>query len=179
MKNIKAMSKILNESTGKKCLALLLVLVLVFTTIPVSVEAAAENGWSLYVCSPLEQVLNLTEPSAVVPGGRGYMVPQQVAVVDANGRSVIGAEVTFEVSTNDYVTSVMRGINKRTITVYTNENGIASAASTDPQYLGEGFQVYSKWANLTQGLEVKAKATEVATTVVFKVKVNTYGRSPN
>ncbi|MCX7921047.1 MAG: Ig-like domain-containing protein [Clostridia bacterium] len=153
------------------CLSILLTLTLVSTTNP---GTAYADSWTLSAVSPLEQQVNLYQPSSIVPGGRGYMVPQKIVITDSLGRPVPNIPVTFEVSSTSYITSVMRGSNSKTITVRTDSNGVASAANTDPYFLGEGFQVYSRMPGIMQTLQVKASSPGL-NVVTFNVKVATVG----
>jgi hypothetical protein len=102
------------------------------------------------------------------------MTPQKVCVLDENGSPVVNTPVTFEVSDNPYVTSVMRGTYSRTITAYTDSNGVATAANTDPGFLGEGYQIYSEYSYIKQTLQVTATVSGVAP-VTFNTVVKTYG----
>lgn len=137
-------------------------------------NAAISNNWHIQVISPLEQVVRLENPTAAAPGGRGFMIPQEIYVSDEAGRPVINAPVTFEVSSNPVITSLMRGTYSKKITVYTNIYGIASAANTHADFLGEGFQVYSEWPGIKQTLQVTASVPGL-NNVTFDVIVKTYG----
>ena len=176
MEYSKVQSKALYGWKGKMllalcCLSILLTSALAAITDPGTVHA---GGFTLSAVSPLEQQLTLSQPSSIVPGGRGYMTPQKVVIKDPAGRPVSNVPVTFEATNTSYITAVMRGSNKNTITVLTDANGIASAANTDSYFYGEGFQVYSTMPALMQTLQVKASAPEM-NTVTFNVKVATVG----
>ncbi len=145
---------------------------LVATTNLEPVYAEGSSGTTLYALSPIDQNLTLANPSTAAPGGRGYMTPQTVIAKDSAGNPLSGVPVTFEVPANGYMTVVMRGYNKNTITVTTDSNGVASAANTHKDFLGEGFQVYSQYSAITQTLQVKASAPG-SNTVSFNVKVAT------
>ncbi|RCX20098.1 hypothetical protein DFR58_102167, partial [Anaerobacterium chartisolvens] len=137
-----------------------------------SVYAAGSSSATLYAVSPTDQNLSLANPSVAAPGGRGYMTPQAVIAKDSAGNPLPGIPVTFEVPANGYLTCVMRGYNKNTITVTTDSNGMASAANTHQSFLGEGFQVYSQYPAITHTLQVKATAPG-SNTVSFNVNVAT------
>ncbi len=178
MKYLKNPFTALAKYTGKQVKWLyctLLILLISLAAVPNANYAysAGETGLSLQAISPLRQQIKLTQPSAAIPGGRGYMLPQKVVVKDSSGMPVAGVSVTFEVSANDTVTSVMRGSNSRFLTVTTDANGTASAANTHPSYLGEGYQAYSKNSGVVQTLQVKA-GIPGGNTVSFDVEVGTY-----
>ncbi|MCL6456426.1 MAG: HYR domain-containing protein, partial [Gorillibacterium sp.] len=135
--------------------------------------SSAVNG-TLSAASPLLQQMRLSEPSAVIPGGRGFMLPQVVAVKDPAGNPLAGIPVTFEASLDSTITAVMRGLNSSFVTVVTDANGVASAANTFANYLGEGFQVYSKNNGIIKTLEVKASVSGLQP-VTFRVEVGTVG----
>ncbi|RCX20097.1 hypothetical protein DFR58_102166, partial [Anaerobacterium chartisolvens] len=146
----------------------------VATVIPGTTPVDPPTNGTLFAVSPVEQQISLSNPSAAAPGGRGYMTPQAVIAKDSAGNPLPGVAVTFEVPANGYLTCVMRGYNKNTITVTTDSNGMASAANTHQSFLGEGFQVYSQYSHITQTLQVKATAPGLKA-VTFNVKVGTVG----
>jgi len=178
MKHLKNPFTALAKYTGKQIkwvYCMLMILLVSLAAVPNANHAysAGETGLSLQAVSPLRQQIKLTQPSAAIPGGRGYMLPQKVVVKDSSGMPVAGVSVTFEVSVNDTVTSVMRGSNSRFLTVTTDANGMASAANTHSSYLGEGYQAYSKNSGVIQTLQVKA-GIPGGNTVSFDVEVGTY-----
>lgn len=156
-------------------LSILLIFIFIVNAIPGTAFAAGGTAGTLHVDSlcPLQQELRLSNPSVVVPGGRGFMIPQKVVAIAPSGGALIGVPITFEVLPNPYITVVMRGDYKSKITVYTDSNGVAAAASTYPQFLGEGFQVYSKYGAIKQTLQVKA-STPGMNSITFNVIVKTY-----
>ncbi len=156
------------------CFSILFVLSLVLSSGLNNAYAATSSNWQIVALAPFDQVVKLSIPSTIVPGGRGFMTPQKVCVLDANGGPVINTPVTFEVSSNPYITSLMRGSYSRSITVYTDSNGVATAANTNAEFLGEGFQVYSQYGGLKQTLQVTAKVAGL-NTVTFNTVVKTYG----
>jgi large repetitive protein len=131
------------------------------------------NG-TLQAASPLLQQLKLTQASAVVPGGRGFMLPQVVIVKDPAGNPLPGVPVTFQVSQDSIVTAVMRGLNSTVITVATDANGIASAANTYTGYVGEGYQVYSKSTGVIKTMQVTATVAGLSP-VTFQVEIGAVG----
>ncbi len=179
MRKIKEKTVAMNDwkrSTSLKAYYLLALFILLFV-IPANISSVnAASNWQITALAPVEQTVNLSNPSAVVPGGRGFMTPQKVCVLNENGEPVINTPVTFEVSSNSYITSLMRGTYSRTITVYTDSNGIATAANTASGFIGEGFQVYSQYSNIEQTLQVTATVSGLAP-VNFNVVVNTYDPS--
>ena len=191
MKHSKTLIKVLGECIEKRsrwmcgCLILLLWIFIMIAANPANaysgeegaaVSAAAETAGTLNPVSPLLQQMKLSQPSPVVPGGRGYMLPQIVVLKDSSGNPISGVDVKFEVSSDDLITALMRGSNSKSITVATDANGVASAANTYSGYVGEGFQVYSKYSGVVKTLQVKASALG-ANTVTFNVEVGTYGSS--
>ncbi|QNU66953.1 Ig-like domain-containing protein [Ruminiclostridium herbifermentans] len=136
--------------------------------------AATSSNWQIIALAPFDQEMKLSTPSAAAPGGRGFMTPQKVCILNSNGGPVINTPVTFEVSSNVLITSLMRGTYSRSITVYTDSNGIATAANTHADFLGEGFQVYSQYAGIKQTLQVTASVPGL-NKVTFNVVVKTYG----
>ena len=68
----------------------------------------------------------------------------------------------------------MRGSYSRSITVYTDSNGVARAANTNAGFLGEGFQVYSQYSYIKQTLQVTASVPGF-NKVTFNTIVKTYG----
>ena len=178
MKHLKEPFKAFARYTGKQfkwvyCSLIILLVSLAVIPNVNQVYSAGETGETLYAVSPLNQQIKLSQPTASAPGGRGFMLPQAVVVKDASGRPVAGLSVTFEVSANSMITSIMRGYNSRIFTVTTDSNGMASAANTYPNYVGEGYQVYSTYAGIIQTLQVKASIPG-ANTVTFNVEVGTY-----
>ncbi|PYG85016.1 hypothetical protein LY28_03376 [Ruminiclostridium sufflavum DSM 19573] len=153
------------------CLSFLFILSVVIPLNPGT--ANADSSWRIYVLTPVEQVVSLSNPSVAVPGGRGFMTPQQICILNADGGPVINAPVTFEVSTHPYITSLMRGSYSRKITVYTDSNGIATCANTNSGFLGEGFQIYSEYVAIKQTLQVTA-SVQGLTPVTFNTVVKTY-----
>jgi hypothetical protein len=179
MKHLKEPFKAFARYTGKQfkwvyCSLVILLVSLAVIPSANEVYSAGETGGTLYAVSPLNQQMKLAQPTASAPGGRGFMLPQTVVVKDTSGNPVAGASVTFEVSANSMITSIMRGYNSRSITVTTDSNGLASAANTYSNYVGEGYQVYSTYAGIIQTLQVKASIPG-ANTVAFNVEVGTYG----
>lgn len=156
-------------------LSILLVFIFIVNTTPGTAFAAGGSVGTLYVDSlcPLQQELRLSNPTAAAPGGRGFMIPQKVVAIAPSGGPLIGIPITFEVLPNPIITVVMRGDYKSKITVYTDSSGIATAASTYPQFLGEGFQVYSNYSAIKQTLQVKASAPGM-NSITFDVIVKTY-----
>ncbi|WP_341347916.1 HYR domain-containing protein [Paenibacillus sp. FSL H3-0469] len=124
--------------------------------------------------SPLLQQIRLSQASGVVPGGRGFMLPQVVAVKDLAGNPLPGIPVTFTVSEDSTITAVMRGLNSTGITVVSDANGYASAANNYTGYIGEGYQVYSKGTGVIKTMEVKATVPGLQP-VTFKVEVGAVG----
>ncbi|WP_238652834.1 HYR domain-containing protein [Paenibacillus piscarius] len=124
--------------------------------------------------SPLLQQMRLTQASGVIPGGRGFMLPQVVAVKDPAGNPLAGIPVTFTVSEDSTITAVMRGLNSTAITVFTDANGYATAANNYTGYIGEGYQVYSKSTGVIKTMEVRATVPGL-TPVSFKVEVGAVG----
>ena len=178
MKHLKKPFIAFARYTGKQfkwvcCWMIILLISLVVIPNVNEAYSAGEAGETLYAVSPLHQQMKLTQPTTSAPGGRGFMLPQTVIVKDTSGKPVAGVSVTFEVSANDMITSLMRGYNSRVITVTTNSNGMASAANTNSNYLGEGYQVYSLYPGLVQALQVKASIPG-GTAVTFNVEVGTY-----
>ncbi|MCM3702390.1 HYR domain-containing protein [Paenibacillus macerans] len=129
---------------------------------------------TLSAASPLLQQIKLSQPSTVIPGGRGFMLPQIVSVKDPSGHPLAGVPVTFEAALDNTITAVMRGLNSNAITVTTDANGIASAANTYPGYIGEGYQVYSTSTGVIRTLDVKATVAGLAP-VTFRVEVGAVG----
>ena len=156
------------------CFSILFVLSLVLSSGLNNVNAANSSNWQIIALAPIEQVVKLSSPSTIVPGGRGFMTPQKVCILDANGRPVINTPVIFEVSSNPYITSLMRGSYSRSITVYTDSNGVATAANTNTEFLGEGFQVYSQYGGSKLTLQVTASVPGL-NKVTFNTVVKTYG----
>ncbi len=160
----------------KTCfVSILLVFIFIVNATPGTAYAAGGTVGTLYVDSlcPLQQELRLSNPTAAAPGGRGFMIPQKVVAIAPSGGPLIGIPITFEVLPNPIITVVMRGEYKSKITVYTDSNGVAAAANTHPQFLGEGFQVYSNYSAIKQTLQVKASAPGM-NSITFDVIVKTY-----
>ncbi|MFZ5988766.1 MAG: HYR domain-containing protein [Bacillota bacterium] len=181
MRYSKALIQVLGRHAFKKlsttCCCLLFLLMVISLAVSFCtqvVNAAEEPQGELHAVSPIRQQMKLSQPSSVVPGGRGFMLPQTVAAKDSSGKPLAGVPVTFEVSSNDLITAVMRGYNSRVITVLTDANGYASAANTYLSYLGEGYQVYSKYAGIIQTLQVKASVPGW-NIITFNVEVGTVG----
>ena len=178
MKHLKEPFKAFARCTGKQfkwvyCSLIILLVSLAVVPNMNEVYSAGETGETLYAVSPLNQQMKLAQPTASAPGGRGFMLPQAVVVKDTSGRPVAGVSVTFEVTANSMITSIMRGYNSRFLTVTTDSNGMASAANTYSNYVGEGYQVYSTYAGIIQTLQVKASIPG-ANSVIFNVEVGTY-----
>ncbi|MCE3201765.1 HYR domain-containing protein [Paenibacillus sonchi] len=129
---------------------------------------------SMTAVSPLLQQIRLSQASGVIPGGRGFMLPQAVAVKDLAGNPLAGVPVTFTASEDSTITAVMRGLNSTGITVLTDDNGYASAANTFTGYAGEGYQVYSKSTGVIKTLDVKATVPGLQP-VTFKVEIGAVG----
>ncbi len=182
MKHLKTLFSVLGECFGKvsKGICICLIIFVCFFSMaaanPVNAEGGTSGTVTLYSVSPLLQQMKLLQPSSVIPGGRGYMLPQVVAAKDSSGNPVSGVAITFLVSTDNYVSSIMRGSNSKSITVTTDANGIASAANTYQGYVGEGYQVYSKYNGIIKTLQVTASAQDT-NTITFSVQVGTYGSS--
>ncbi|WP_151734618.1 HYR domain-containing protein [Paenibacillus tengchongensis] len=138
-----------------------------------SAAVSAVEG-ALKAESPVLQQIKLDQASTVIPGGRGFMLPQRVSVRDLAGNPLSGIPVTFQVTEDSTVTAVMRGLNSSGITVLTDANGYASAANTYATYAGEGFQLYSRTTGVIRTLDVTASVTGLPP-VTFKVEVGTVG----
>ncbi len=180
MENLKLHTQTHHVRKGKSSLitcflSILLVFTFIVNATPVTAFADGGTVGTLYVDSlcPLQQELRLSNPTAAAPGGRGFMVPQKVVAIAPSGGPLIGIPITFEVLPNPIITSVMRGDYKSKITAYTDSSGIATAASTYPNFLGEGFQVYSEYQAVKQTLQVKASAPGM-NSITFSVTVKTY-----
>ncbi|KAI7258165.1 hypothetical protein KC345_g10613, partial [Hortaea werneckii] len=139
-----------------------------------SLLAVSNVEGSMTAVSPLLQQLKLSQASGVIPGGRGFMLPQVVAVKDLAGNPLAGVPVTFTVSEDSTITAVMRGLNSTGITVLTDANGYASAANTYTGYVGEGYQVYSKSTGVIKTMEVKATVPGLQP-VTFNVEIGSVG----
>jgi|GEM_PF-3493758 len=159
------------------CFFLLLMVTAFFTGatlfMPVSADSTQVNKEGLYAVSPVKQQMKLTIPSEVLPGGRGFMIPQVVVARDADGNPLSGIPVRFEVITSLNVNAIMRGCKTRNIVVNTDENGYASAANTYAGYVGEGFQIYSKSAGVVENLKVIASVSGWEP-VVFDIEIGTH-----
>ncbi|WP_252863251.1 HYR domain-containing protein [Paenibacillus riograndensis] len=136
--------------------------------------AVSDVEGSMTAVSPLLQQIRLSQASGVIPGGRGFMLPQVVAVKDLAGNPLAGVPVTFTASEDSTITAVMRGLNSTGITVFTDDNGYASAANTFTGYAGEGYQVYSKSTGVIKTLDVKATVPGLQP-VTFKVEIGAVG----
>ncbi|WP_074648734.1 HYR domain-containing protein [Paenibacillus jilunlii] len=136
--------------------------------------AVSDVEGSMTEVSPLLQQIRLSQASGVIPGGRGFMLPQVVAVKDLAGNPLAGVPVTFTASEDSTITAVMRGLNSTGITVLTDANGYASAANTFTGYAGEGYQVYSKSTGVIKTLDVKATVPGLPP-VTFKVEIGAVG----
>ena len=141
---------------------------------PYDANASTSSNWQIYMLNPVDQIVTLSNPTVAAPGGRGFMTPQAICILDEDGGPVINTPVTFEVSNNACITSLMRGSYSRSITVYTDSNGVATAANTNTGFLGEGFQVYSQYSYIKQTLQVTASVPGF-NKVTFNVVVKTYG----
>ncbi|OKP86574.1 HYR domain-containing protein [Paenibacillus sp. P32E] len=139
-----------------------------------SLLAVSNVEGSMTAVSPLLQQMKLSQASGVIPGGRGFMLPQVVAVKDLAGNPLAGVPVTFTASEDSTITAVMRGLNSTGITVVTDANGYASAANTYTSYAGEGYQVYSKSTGVIKTMEVKATVPGLQP-VTFRVEVGAVG----
>ncbi|MRN57257.1 HYR domain-containing protein [Paenibacillus monticola] len=139
-----------------------------------SLLAVSDVQGTMAPVSPLLQQIKLSQASGVIPGGRGFMLPQVVAVKDLAGNPLAGIPVTFTVSEDSTITAVMRGLNSTGITVVSDANGYASAANTYTGYIGEGYQVYSKSTGVIKTLEVKAMVPGLQP-VTFKVEIGAVG----
>jgi large repetitive protein len=147
-------------------------------------EGRGAGKWGLMAMSPVEgtlqpvspllQQIKLSQASAVVPGGRGFMLPQIVVVKDPAGNPLPGIPVTFQVSQDSIITAVMRGLNSTYVTTATDANGIASAANTYAGYAGEGYQVYSKSTGVIKTMQVTATVAGLQP-VTFQVEVGSVG----
>ncbi|OPX44992.1 hypothetical protein CLHUN_12240 [Ruminiclostridium hungatei] len=157
---------------GRCCIAILLLATLLIPSIPVN--AAAGDYLTDIVNSPLQQSVRLAEPSPAAPGGRGYTEPLKVCALNSQGRPLINFPVTFEdITKHPYITVVMPGTNQSKITVYTDNNGIASAVSTNPNFIGKGFQIYSSFPGIRQTIQIKASAPGM-NSIIFSITVSTY-----
>ncbi|MEK5492593.1 HYR domain-containing protein [Paenibacillus sp. FSL R7-0297] len=139
-----------------------------------SLLAASDVQGTMAPVSPLLQQIKLSQASGVIPGGRGFMLPQVVAVKDLAGNPLAGVPVTFTVSEDSTITAVMRGLNSTGITVFSDANGYATAANNYTGYAGEGYQVYSKSTGVIKTLEVKATVPGLQP-VTFKVEIGSVG----
>ncbi|MGN7761944.1 HYR domain-containing protein [Paenibacillus sp. 22594] len=139
-----------------------------------SLLAVGNVEGTMTAASPLLQQMKLSQASGVIPGGRGFMLPQVVAVKDLAGNPLAGVPVTFTASEDSTITAVMRGLNSTGITVVTDANGYASAANTYTSYVGEGYQVYSKSTGVIKTMEVKATVPGLQP-VTFRVEVGAVG----
>ncbi len=164
-----------NRNTFKVfCFSMLFMLSLILSPSLNAANAATSSNWQIIALAPFEQVVTLSNPTAAAPGGRGFMTPQAICILDEDGGPVINTPVTFEVSSNACITSLMRGSYSRSITVYTDSNGVARAANTNAGFLGEGFQVYSQYSYIKQTLQVTA-SVHGFNKVTFNTIVKTYG----
>ncbi|WP_379150862.1 HYR domain-containing protein [Paenibacillus sp. sgz5001063] len=139
-----------------------------------SLLAVSNVEGTMSAVSPLLQQMKLSQASGVIPGGRGFMLPQVVAVKDLAGNPLAGVPVTFTASEDSTITAVMRGLNSTGVTVVTDANGYASAANTYTSYVGEGYQVYSKSTGVIRTVEVKATVPGLQP-VTFRVEVGSVG----
>ncbi len=160
------------KAIGRCCIALLLLTALLVPSMPIN--AAAGDYLTDIVNSPLQQSVRLANPTAAAPGGRGYTEPLMVCALNSQGRPLVNFPVTFELMTgHPYLTVVMPGTNQNKITVYTDYNGIASAVSTNPNFIGKGYQIYSSFPGIKQPIQIKASAPGM-NTIVFTITVSTY-----
>ncbi len=143
-------------------------------SLSMSLFAMSDVEGTMGAVSPPLQQIKLAQASGVIPGGRGFMLPQVVAVKDLSGNPLAGVPVTFTASEDSTITAVMRGLNSNGVTVMTDANGYASAANTYTGYVGEGFQVYSKSTGVIKTLEVKATVPGLQP-VTFRVEIGAVG----
>ncbi|MDP4181180.1 MAG: cellulose-binding protein, partial [Bacillota bacterium] len=158
------------------CLLILLTVCFMAAFSAVKVNAAGETPGTLYPFSPTEQQMKLSQQSAVIPGGKGFLLPYTVVAKDGDGKPLAGIPVTFEISKNDMITAVMRGSSSRIITVTTNANGFASAANTYASYIGEGYQVFSQYPGIKQTLQLTATVSGW-NKITFNIEIGTAGVS--
>jgi hypothetical protein len=168
MKHSKTLSGVVNECGSRIHLWIFccLLLLIVSFTAAVGVYAAGEPQGSLFAVSPTEQQMLLSQQSAAMMGGKGFMPTYTVIAKDPSGKPLAGIPVTFEISRNDMVTALMRGLGSRTVTVTTDANGFASAANTYQGYVGEGYQVYSRYSGISQTLQLTASAPGLTTVYI-------------
>ena len=180
MKHLKTLFQKANSCFGEQKIFLyfcMLVILSAFFTATINqndvYSATGANG-TIYAASPIRQQMRLGQATAVVPGGRGFMLPQAVVVKDNSGNPIAGLQITFEVSDNSTITASMRGSSSRIVKIMTDANGMALATNTNASYLGEAYQVYSKFVKTVDTLTVTASAPGF-NTITFEVEVGTVG----
>jgi hypothetical protein len=177
MKRFKTPLKISSWRISKLNIGMLFCLVFFISFIlaaTVNINEVYSAGKSLTAVTPLLEQIKLSQRSAVLPGGRGFMIPQSVVLKDADGKPVVGQQVKFEVASNNLVSCIMRGTQDSFFYAITNNRGIATAANTDPSYIGEGFQIFSSNPSVVTTLKLTASVDGCAS-VTFDVQVGTYG----
>ena len=180
MKHLKTLFQKVNSCFGEQkifsyfCMLLILSAFFTVTINQNEVYSATGSVGTIYAASPIRQQMRLGQATAVVPGGRGFMLPQAIVVKDNSGNPIEGLQITFEVSDNSTISASMRGSNSRIVKIMTDANGMALATNTYAGYLGEGYQVYSKLAKTVDTLTVTASATGF-NSVTFEVEVGTVG----
>ncbi len=180
MKHLKTLFQKVNSCFGEQKIFLyfcMLVILSAFFTATINqndVYSATGSVGTIYAASPIRQQMRLGQATAVVPGGRGFMLPQAVVVKDNSGNPIAGLQITFEVSDNSTITASMRGSSSRIVKIMTDANGMALATNTNASYLGEAYQVYSKFVKTVDTLTVTASAPGF-NTITFEVEVGTVG----
>ena len=180
MKHLKTLFQKVNSCFGEQkiftyfCMLLILSAFFSVTINQNEVYSATGSVGTIYAASPIRQQMRLGQATAVVPGGRGFMLPQAIVVKDNSGNPIAGLQITFEVSDNSSITASMRGSSSRIVKIMTDANGMALATNTYAGYLGEAYQVYSKLAKTVDTLTVTASAPGF-NSVTFEVEVGTVG----
>ncbi|QNU65822.1 HYR domain-containing protein [Ruminiclostridium herbifermentans] len=180
MKHVKTLFQKVNSCFGKQKIFLyfcMLFILSAFFTVTINqndVYAAAEPAGTIYAASPIRQQIRLGQATSVVPGGRGFMLPQAVVVKDKSGNPIQGLQITFEVFDNSTISASMRGSNSKIVKIMTDANGMALATNTHASYLGEGYQVYSRVTKAVETITVTASAPGF-NTITFEVEVGTVG----
>ena len=180
MKHLKTLFQKVNSCFGEQkiftyfCMLLILSAFFSVTINQNEVYSATGSVGTIYAGSPIRQQMRLGQATAVVPGGRGFMLPQAIVVKDNSGNPIEGLQITFEVSDNSTIIASMRGSNSRIVKIMTDANGMALATNTNASYLGEGYQVYSKLAKTVDTLTVTASAPGF-NSITFEVEVGTVG----